>query len=412
MKPSSKIAIKYIKSKRYNYLPSLSFLTSFFGIFISVFALITVISVMEGFKQEFQKNIVGLRPHIKVYFIGEDYKIKQFTDYKQKSELISPLVKNVSGGLSGEAILSDTSGKRLTGVIINSLETGGFYSRDLLKKHIKGEFKEGNFITIGSELAFNLGVQIGDEVNLISPQFRKTPFGNIPIHKTYIVSGIFNVGMHFYDSSFVFLNLPQGEVFLAKNGAEYLEVMVDDFNNLNEIKRQIFSIFGKNVRITDWKTENKGFIDAINLQKSVMFFILFMFLILAGFIMFSGLSSLVMQKNKTTAILRTLGFSKLQVALTFFQVGMFTTIPAIFGGMALGSIFVLNLEKIKNYLEQQLNATIFDGAYYFLSYIPSHIEPKIILQVLFLSFILCFTAIIIPSLRAIKTEPIDALRWE
>jgi lipoprotein-releasing system permease protein len=164
--------------------------------------------------------------------------------------------------------------------------------------------------------------------------------------------------------------------------------------------------------MTDWQNENRGFINAIALQKSVMFFILSMFLLLASFIIFSSLSSLVMQKSKTIAVLQTMGFSKRQVIFTFFQVGIFTLIPAIFLGVMLGGIFVLKLEAIKNWLELVLNTKIFDGAYYFLSYIPSHLEINVILQVIFLSLTLCFIAIIIPALKAVKTKPIEALRWE
>jgi lipoprotein-releasing system permease protein len=143
-----------------------------------------------------------------------------------------------------------------------------------------------------------------------------------------------------------------------------------------------------------------------------MFFILSMFLILASFIMFSSLSALVMQKAKTTAILQTMGFDKKQVVLMFFQVGIFTSIPAIFFGILFGGIFVLKLEVLKNWLETTLNAKIFDGAYYFLSYIPSHLEIGTIIKVLSLSLVLCFVSILIPALRSIKTKPIDALRWE
>jgi lipoprotein-releasing system permease protein len=418
MLPPFFIALKYIQSKRYNRLPSLSFLTSFFGVFISVFALISVVSVMEGFKVEFERNIQGLRPHIKVYFLNQYGGIKIFNDYKEKREQITQNqilqneIKNISGGLSGEAISSNASGSRLSGIILNALEPDGFYAKNLLKDNTSGKFEDEG-IVIGSELAFNLGVRLGDEINLISPMFRKTPFGNIPIHKTYKVTGIFNVGMHFYDSSFAFLTTQQGMSFLQKEGAEYLEIMLTNPNNLQNIKAELFKVFnGQNIRITDWKTENKGFIDAINLQKAVMFFILMMFLLLASFIIFSGLSSLVMQKNKTTAILRTMGFSRIQVALTFFTVGSITVLPAIFLGILLGGLFVLNLESLKNYIENLFGTKIFDGAYYFLSYIPSELDLSTILQVSSLSLILCLIAITVPSLKAIRTNPIDALRWE
>jgi lipoprotein-releasing system permease protein len=413
---STFIAIKYIQSKKYKFLPSLSFLTSFLGIFLSVFTLIATVSVMEGFKQEFQKTIIGIRPHLKVYFPKVYYgRPETFSDYKQKSiQLAGKEILHSGGGISGEAMVSHNS--KISGILFSGLEAEDFLARNILKSSIISGNLEGfntsEKVIIGSEIAFLLGVKVGDKINLISPNFRETAFGAIPIHKTFTVGGIFKVGMHFYDSSYIFLPAKQAENFLGQKGVNFLEILVKDPNNLKPAISEIRKTFGDSIFISDWKSENASFINAINLQKSVMFFILLMFLILASFIVFSGLSALVNQKNKTTAILRTIGFSPKQVVLTFLQVGLFTSIPALILGVSLGSLFVIKLEAIKNWLEQTLNTKIFDGAHYFLSYIPSKVEISTIIQISIIGFLLCFISVLIPSIKALKTKPIESLRWE
>lgn len=415
---STFLAFRYIKSKRYKNLPSLSFFTSFIGIFLSVFSLIVVVSVMEGFKQEFEKTIIGIRPHLKIYLttngVIEDFKPNanyNFTSYIKS-------VKHISSGISGEVIASNLNGNRMSGVIISALNVEDFEARDILKKSIKygdlKNFNEQQGLIIGQELAKILGVKIGDEINIISPMFRKTPFGSIPIHKTFKVSAIFDVGMHFYNASYIFMPLKQAQVFFEKEGkVSYFEVILNDPHTIEKAKKEIMEFFGReSIYISDWKTENKSFIEAINLQKSVMFFILFIFLLLSGFIMFSGLSAIVTQKNKTTAILRTIGLSKLQTIMIFLQVGLFTSLPAIIFGVLFGSIFVIKLEDIKNWLESTLNAKIFDGAHYFLSYIPSSLDYKTIVQLTVLSIIVCLFSVLIPSLKGIKSKPIESLKWE
>ena len=227
---STFIAIKYIQSKKYKFLPSLSFLTSFLGIFLSVFTLIATVSVMEGFKQEFQKTIIGIRPHLKVYFPKVYYgRPETFSDYKQKSiQLAGKEILHSGGGISGEAMVSHNS--KISGILFSGLEAEDFLARNILKSSIISGNLEGfntsEKVIIGSEIAFLLGVKVGDKINLISPNFRETAFGAIPIHKTFTVGGIFKVGMHFYDSSYIFLPAKQAENFLGQKGVNFLEILV------------------------------------------------------------------------------------------------------------------------------------------------------------------------------------------
>ena len=414
---SSFIALRYIKSKRYSFLPSLSFLTSFIGIFLSVFTLIVTICVMEGFKEEFKNNIIGIRPHIKVYLLNNSGKPEVINDYKsvasqvKRSEIIF-----ASEGITGEGMVTINGGSKLQGVIISGITKEGFLHRNLLANSITNgsleRFDDGEDIIIGSELAFLMGVKTGDMINLISPNTRSTPFGSIPIHKTFKVAAIFHAGIYFYDSSFVFIPFKTAEIFFEQQGASFIEVMVRNPNNLESAKDEIRSNIKRKIHISDWQSENKSFIDAISMQKSVMFFILLMFLLLASFIVFSSISSLIIQKNKTTAVLKTIGLSGFQSILVFVQVGMFAIIPAILLGTLLGCVFVLKLEDIKNQLETLTGSKIFDGAHYFLSYIPSKLEPTIIVQIIIISLSCGLLAILLPSLKVLKTKPIDALKWE
>lgn len=415
---STFLALKYIKSKKRKYLPSLSFFTSFIGIFLSVFALVVVISVMEGFKEEFQKTIIGIRPHIKI-FAEKNGKIVDFPKKNLSLEqfYVEKNITHVGNGISGEVILINPLNERISGSIISGLQKEDFESRPILKNSvIEGSlehFNKEEGLIIGNELASQLGLYIGSEVNVVLPIFRKTAIGSIPIHKTFKVKAIFNVGMYFYDSTYIFMPLAAGEQFFRKEGkAGFIEILLQNPHRVKTTRKALENYLGPGFYITDWQSENKSFIEAINLQKSVMFFILLIFLLLASFIMFSSLSSLVNQKNKSTAILRTMGFKKKEVMFTFFQVGIFTAGPAIIAGLCLGASFSYNLEKIKNWIESLLKAKIFDGAYYFLSYIPSSISGMLLFRIFLIIVGMCLISIILPSFKAIKTEPIESLKWE
>ena len=404
-----KIAYRYIFSQKYKHLPSFSVFLAFFGIFLSILTLVVVISVMNGFKKDFEKLIIGTRPHITIY--PQD---KFFADYKTIQEKIEiyPEVLEVQPVINGEGVISFN--EKTSGLLIKGVDGNYFQKRPLLSKAIIGEFKNGG-VVIGIEIAHKLGIKIGDTVTVISSKMRQTLFGSLPLHKNYVVSGFFKVDMYAYDSTMAFIDIPSAQSLIlnsGQNAVNAIEVVLRDDRDTEDMYNTIRESDITDGYITNWKNDNQSFIDAIATQTAVMFLILSLFLIVASFIMFSTLSSMVQQKRRSIAILQSFGMSKQEIIAIFTIFGILIVFPAIIFGVVLGCILSLNIDSIKNLLENVTGTTIFDGAYYFLSYIPSIVDYVSIAKITVFSVVLCMFAIVIPALRASKIMPHEALRFE
>ncbi len=438
------ISARYLFSKKYQYLPSFSVVLAFFGVFISVSTLILVLSVMNGFKEDFEKLVIGTRPHITIY--------PQNIIFKNVNDVISDLqsysdISSINPVANGEGVVSFNG--KTSGVMIKGVESNYFQARELLKSSIvQGKFKEGQ-VVLGIELANKLGIKIGDTITIISSKMRKTLFGSLPIHKSYKVSGFFKVDMYIYDSSMVYLNLQDASALLFDETKKMLPQNENDNNMVDAHKFNSNNIETNNINyenntlanaieitlkdpdqtadvhfvltqnnklhgtyITNWKTDNQSFIDAIATQTAVMFLILSLFLIVSSFIIFSTLSSVVNEKKRSIAILQSFGMSGNEVMTIFTTFGIMITLPAILLGAIFGGTIALNIDDIKNWLETQTGSTIFDSAYYFLSYIPSKVHWKSVYNVCVFSVVLCMISVILPSLKARKVLPHEALRWE
>ena len=405
-----KIAYRYIFSQKYRFLPSFSVFLAFFGIFLSILTLVVVISVMNGFKTDFERLIIGTRPHVTIYPQG-----KFFTNHQNIKEKIEeyPQVLEVQPVINGEGVISFD--EKTTGILIKGVQENYFQKRPLLSGAIIGEFKNGG-VVVGIEIANKLGIKIGDTVTIISSKMRQTLFGSLPLHKNYVVSGFFKVDMYAYDSTMAFIDIPSAQNLVlntdAKNAVNAIEIVAKNSKNTDLIYEKIIKSEVADGYITNWRNDNQSFIDAIATQTAVMFLILSLFLIVASFIMFSTLANMVQQKRRSVAILQSFGMSKKEIVSIFALFGMLITLPAIVFGVVFGCVFSLNIDSIKNALESLTGQKIFDGAYYFLSYIPSVVDFVAITKITIFSIILCTFAIIIPAIRASKILPQEALRFE
>lgn len=404
------IAFRYIFSAKYKSVPSFSVFLAFFGIFLSIFTLVVVLSVMNGFKKDFEKLIIGTRPHVTIY-----PRQSTFNEYKnvKKSLELYPEVLEVQPVINGEGVLSFNG--KTSGVLIKGVQNYYFQQRPLLKNAIIGEFKNGG-IVIGVEIANKLGIKIGDSITIVSSKMRQTLFGNLPLHRNFVVSGFFKVNMYAYDSTMAFIGIPSAQSLILnteeKNAVNAIEIIAKSSKDAIKIYENIQQDNIAEGYITNWKNDNKSFIEAIATQTAVMFLILSLFLVVSSFIMFSTLSSMVQQKKRSVAILQSFGFEKSQILVIFMAFGSLITFPAILLGIIVGCCFSLNIGSIKNALEHLTGQTIFDGAYYFLSYLPSSIDYIAIAKITIFSTVLCIIAIVIPAIRASKIMPQEALRFE
>jgi lipoprotein-releasing system permease protein len=275
------------------------------------------------------------------------------------------------------------------------------------------EFSGLNGVLIGSDMAFNLGLGVGDEIRVIPASANhRVSMGFVPRHKDFKVLGIFKLGISHYDSNLVIMPFDgAGRLFkFSENEASGVEVEIDNFENARLVADKINGIFG--LFAADWKEENASFLNAINVQASVMRFILSLFLIVSVFMIFGLMSSMINAKAKQIAILRALGYSRTDIMFIFIWIGGVICVSGIGFGILCGVSFALNIEVIKNFLESVLGVKIFDGAFYFLSYLPSKVYAKDIFFTVLFALICGLLAVFLATRKAQKLPPSLAMKYE
>ena len=381
---------------------------SFLGIMLGVAILIIVMSVMNGFKTELTKKILGLNPHVVI----------QSNSFKIEDNFIESLenkIQNIdiSKTYSGEGIVMSNDNAK--GIIIKGIDLKNKKGLNFLKKNIiKGDLSkfDKNTAIIGVELAFNLDLEVGNKINLMSSAFVTTPFGGVPKQETLTIAGIFNTGFFEFDQNFVFLNLSDALSIFDKNEYEQnLEIYLKDPMKANIIKDEIQKL-NQNYFVYSWSDLNKSFFSALKVERNVMFIILTLILIVAAFNIISGLTILIKNKTKEIAILKTLGLSNNSIKKSFFLTGFTIGLFASITGIIIGVIFSLNIEKIRNILSSLFNFEIFPSDVYFLEQLPTEINFYSIIIIFIFSLIISALASYLPAMRISKMKTFRALKYE
>ncbi len=375
---------------------------------LGVSILIVVMSVMNGFKTDLTKKILGLNPHVVIQPNGFDIKEKFIKSLKSDFKNI-----RISRTYSGEGIILDNNNAK--GIIIKGIDIDDTESLSFLKKNISqgnvGKFKT-NSAFIGSELAYNLDLKIGDKVNLMSSAFVATPFGGLPKQESFIVSGIFSTGFFEFDQNFIFLSLKDTLSIFDKNINEQdLEIYINDPMEADNIKEKI-KIMNKNYFVYSWTDLNKSFFSALKVERNVMFIILTLILVVAAFNIISGLTILIKNKTKEIAILKTLGLSNKSIKKSFFLTGFTIGFSATISGIIIGVIFASNIEKIRLILSELFNLEIFPSDVYFLEQLPSEISMFSIIIIFLFSITITALASYIPALGISKMKTFRALKYD
>jgi len=381
---------------------------SFLGIMLGVAILIIVMSVMNGFKTELTKKILGLNPHVVIQ--SNSFKIEDnfIESLKNKIQNI-----DISKTYSGEGIVMSNDNAK--GIIIKGIDLKNKKGLNFLKKNIiKGDLSkfDKNTAIIGVELAFNLDLEVGNKINLMSSAFVTTPFGGVPKQETLTIAGIFNTGFFEFDQNFVFLNLSDALSIFDKNEYEQnLEIYLKDPMKANIIKDEIQKL-NQNYFVYSWSDLNKSFFSALKVERNVMFIILTLILIVAAFNIISGLTILIKNKTKEIAILKTLGLSNNSIKKSFFLTGFTIGLFASITGIIIGVIFSLNIEKIRNMLSSLFNFEIFPSDVYFLEQLPTEINFYSIIIIFIFSLIISALASYLPAMRISKMKTFRALKYE
>ena len=402
------ISLRNLRPKKKEGFLKVISIFSFLGIMLGVAILIIVMSVMNGFKTDLTKKILGLNPHIIIESNGFKIENEFIENLKKKFQHI-----NISKTYSGEGIV--VSNDNAKGIIIKGVDSNNKESLSFLEKNVsKGnlnKFKK-NTAFIGAELAFNLDLKIGDKINLMSSTFIATPFGGVPKQETLIVTGIFNTGFYEFDQNFVFLNLSDAlSIFDKEEHEQNLEIYLTNPMKADIFKNEIQKL-NQNYFVYSWSDLNKSFFSALKVERNVMFIILTLILVVAAFNIISGLTILIKNKTKEIAILKTLGLSNNSIKKSFFLTGFTIGFFATIAGILLGVIFALNIEKIRNILSNVFNFEIFPSDVYFLEQLPSEINVYSIIIIFIFSLIISALASYLPAMAISKMKTFRALKYE
>ena len=402
------ISARNLKPKKKEGFLKIISIFSFLGIMLGVAILIIVMSVMNGFKNDLTKKILGLNPHVVIQpnsFVIDD---KFINKLRRKYTDIS-----LSKTYSGEGIvISDNKAK---GLILKGVDKTEKKIIEFLKKNITSgnieNFKK-NQVFIGTELAFNLDLEEGDSINLMSSAFVATPFGSLPKQENFKIGGTFNTGFLEFDQNIVYLNIEDAlSIFDKSEKDQNIEIYLNDPLEADKLKFQIQEA-NPNFFVYSWADLNKSFLSALKVERNVMFIILTLIIIVAAFNIISGLTILIKNKTKEIAILKTLGLNNTSIKKSFFLTGFSIGFFATIAGIIVGIIFSLNIEKLRVFLSSVFNLEIFPSDIYFLEELPSEINFYSIMLIFFLSLLVSAVASYIPAKNISKMKTFRALKYE
>ncbi|WP_228777136.1 lipoprotein-releasing ABC transporter permease subunit [Rickettsia endosymbiont of Cardiosporidium cionae] len=412
------IALRYfISNKREKFISVVSVI-SFLGITLGVATLIIVMSVMNGFHVELVRNIVGINGDIYVYNRNIDKKITNYNNIHNML-LSNNCIESVT-----PTILENTfviGNRANTGAVIRGLDIENIANKKVILSNVTaGSFSNytGNdSVAVGIGLARLLGVSVGSHIKLLVPKAISTVFGSMPRAKNFEVVAVFSSGLYEYDSQTILmpLNAVRQLFSFDREYINLLEIKIYDSEYAPEISRILsnkLNMLGLNLYLTDWTKEHKQFLDALDLERTTMFFILMLIILIASFNISSILFMIVKDKIRDIAMLRKIGASNTQIILIFIFNGMLVSIIGILFGIILGCLFSYNIQNIKSLLEYVAGIKIFEPAIYFLYRLPSVLRIKDVATIASSTAILSFVASIYPAYRAVKLRPIDLVRYE
>lgn len=407
------IAFRYMLPNKKQLFTSVISIISLIGIMLGVFALIVVMAVMNGFRAELLDRILGMNGHLVVQAVDSD-----FNDYNT----IIPLVEGVDGVkfvlpvVEGQALAQgDSNGG--TGALVRGMREQDLAKLTTVTKNIKfgtlENFDKQDGVAIGSGMAEKLGLSVGSDIRIITPDGDVTPFGVNPRVKAYKVTAIFSVGMSEYDSIFIFMPLKEAQAFFnLGNKVQSLEVFLNNADEVSQVSPEVEKAVGRQVYSVDWRSRNQAFFSALQVERNVMFFILSLIVLVAALNIISGLIMLVKDKGHDIAILRTMGARQSSIMRIFIMTGMVIGVLGTILGLLLGVLTCANIGHIQDFVSWLFNVDVFNPQLYFLAKLPAKLEWGETALVVFMALFLSFLATIIPAWRAAKLDPVQALRYE
>ncbi len=414
-KLEKKVAFRYMAAKKRGFGSVVSWV-SLLGIMLGVATLIVVMSVMGGFHETLLSRIIGMNGHVVVYHQAGTISDYDFLiDKMRQNKIVAKYATSIVPIAEGQIMASskgNNSGAMVRGIrmpdLIAKTKTGTrIYGKSL------NDIKDGELV-IGSSLSRNLHVAKGDKVSLISANSgTATPFGTMPRIMAYPVVSSFFMGMHEYDSGYIFMPLETAQKYLnIDNSVTHIDLFLTDAEQSEKVVSALNTLLPDGFIVRDWRDLNRGFVGALQVETSVMFLILLLIVIVAAFNIISSLVMLVKDKNKDIAVLRTFGVSRKSMMKIFILSGTSIGLIGATFGTILGIVMAIYIEPIRKFFQFLTGLDLFPAELYSLSELPSKLVPSTVVSIAVIAISLAFLATLYPAWKAANTDPVETLRNE
>ena len=406
------IGLRYVRARRRNHFISFISLISMVGIALGVMALIVVLSVMNGFEKELTSRILGMVSHAMVVGYGDS--LEDWRPVERRVE-DHPEVTGVAPFIDAEGMLvhdQNVRGTMIQGILPEEERDVSVIAERMVSGSLDA-LEPGEFgIILGAELARSLGADTGDRVTVVSPMANATPAGILPRLKQFTVAGVFEIGMHEYDSALALVHLEDAGRLFRKAGPDGLRVMTTDMMQARRISRDAMRDVPGSYGVIDWTQQHANFFRALRTEKIVMFVILTLIVAVAAFNIISTLVMMVTDKQADIAVLRTLGASPGSVMAIFMIQGTVIGAIGIILGIAGGVWLALNVETLVPAIEEFFQVQFLSPDVYYISELPSDLHWNDVIVIGLVAFLFSVTATLFPSWRAANVQPAEALRYE
>jgi lipoprotein-releasing system permease protein len=409
------LAGRYLRAKRQHGGVALISIISVLAIGLAVTALIVTMSVMNGFRETLLSRILGVNGHV---YISVQNMPGDEIDRLAALTREAPDVLHVTPIINAQALA--TSDGMASGVIVRGIPRAELERLPIVADSIRpgGGFNgfegiESPTILVGDRLAAQLGVAEGMAISILSPQGAATPFGLTPRRKSFLIGGVFSVGMAEFDSALVYMPLEQAQVLFSRGtGADELEIRIRDPERTTAVMMELRSRLGPDVTIYDWRAKSQGLSDALVVERNAMRLILMIQVAIASLAVITGLLMLVKNKNRDMAILRTMGATKGAIQRVFFMASATLGVIGLVAGLIIGVGFCIFIEPIQNFLSEAIGFDIFPGSVYSLETLPAIVEWGEVAIVSFFTIIIVFASTAVTAWWGSLFDPVEALRYE
>lgn len=386
---------------------------SLVAVALGVAALIIVMSVMNGFRAELFDKVVGLNGHAVIQGYGG--RLEDWRDVLEKARATPGVVE--ASPLIEQPLMASHEG-RVEGVLLRGVAREDLLGNQTLREGMLAGSLEAvqpgsDNVAIGSRLAELLGVTVGSEISLISPEGRTTPFGTVPRIVSYNVAAIFEIGLYDFDKAFVVVPLEEAQRLLMMGDAVgMVEVETVDPDRVDEILRPLASELSDRAVVTDWRSMNSALFEALQVERVAMFVVLSIIILVAVFNILSSLIMLVRAKTRDIAILRTMGATRRGLLKVFVTVGLTIGTLGILLGLVLGAVFLFFRQSVVNFVQWVTGQNLWDPSIRFLTDLPAKTDPVEVAAIVIMAIVLSFLATLYPAWKAASTDPVQVLRYE